>query len=381
MKLGAARGLVPGLKPGDLVAVVAALAESDDPKVAETAQGTLQNLPPPILTGALAADLEPGVIDVLARASVGRDEVLLKLVAMPRVTADTLSHLAFVGSEALTEMIATNEARLLTDPVIIEKLYLNRRTRMSTADRLVELAFRNNVEVTGIPSFRELGEALQNELIPAAEEGPNPDDLFFLEIDALGAEIDQSLAAQAAGEDLFEDFDDDVPPDGEAPAEAPHEAMPAAAEKKAKGKKVKDETGPLHARIKDMSISQKIRMATIGPGAARALMLRETNKLVATAAIRSPMIQMQDVERISKMRTVHQEVLRVISTKGEWTENHTVKYNIVANPRAPMAQATRFIAHLRDDELKRLEKNRDVSAPIRTLIKQQLQRKAKKPGH
>jgi hypothetical protein len=129
-----------------------------------------------------------------------------------------------------------------------------------------------------------------------------------------------------------------------------------------------------------MNISEKIRMATIGPGAARALFLRDTNKLVAAAAIRSPMIQEQDVERISRMRTVHDEVLRIIASKGEWVENHTIKFNLVANPRTPLAQASRFVSHLRDDELKRLEKSRDVSAPIRALARQLLQRKARKPG-
>ena len=48
----------------------------------------------------------------------------------------------------------------------------------------------------------------------------------------------------------------------------------------------------------------------------------------AAAAIRSPMVQEQDVERISRMRTVHDEVLRIIAGKGDWIENHTIKFNI-----------------------------------------------------
>lgn len=380
MKLGAARGIVPGLKPSDLVAVVAALAESDDPKIAETAQNTLKNLPPPVLSGALAADLEPGVIDALARANPGRDDMLDKLVAMPRTTSETLSHLAFVGSEHLTEIIATNEARLLEEPTIIEKLYRNRNTRMSTADRLIELAFRNNVEVKGIPSFKELGEALQNELIPAADAEPSPNDLFFQEVAAMAEEL--ASVVPDADRALLEDFDEEeAPPDDESAAGEPLTPMLSMLDKAKKAaSEKKEKTGPLHARINEMSISEKIRMATIGNGSARALLLRDTNKLVASAAIRSPMIQEQDVERISKMRTVHQDVLRIISTKGDWTENHVVKYNLVANPRSPIAQASRFITHLRDDELKRLEKNRDVSAPMRALIKQQLQRKKRGSG-
>jgi hypothetical protein len=367
--LGAAKGVLPGVKPGDVLAAVAALSEHSNPEIGSAAAATLRNFPAKILEGILASDLEPGPIDVFARAMVGQDDILERLVQMPRVAVETLARLAATGSERLTELIATNEARALAEPVIIEKLYLNPNTRMSTSNRLVDLALRNNVEVKGIP-FREIGDALQEELIPEAEEGLSPADEIFLEVNAMAASIDEALAADGG---LLEDLEElAVAEDGATLAAAP----PVDPKKKKK----KEETGPLHARIGDMSISEKIRMATIGPGAARAMLLKDTNKLVASAAIRSPMIQEQDVERIARMRTVHDEVLRIIATKGEWTENHAIKYNLVANPRTPLAHASRFIAHLREDELKRLEKSRDVSAPVRGLARQMLQRKAKKAG-
>lgn len=384
MRMGAARGLVPGLKPGDLVAVVAALSESEDQGIASTALNTLKTLPPPVLSGALTADLEPGPLDIFARVNGGKDEILSKLAVMPRVTNETLCHLAATGSEALTELLATNEARLLTAPEVIEKLYFNKNTRMSTADRLIELAYRNGVEVQGIPAFKELGEVLQNELIPAPDDEPSPDDLVFREADGVGHELDEH--ARQKGDDYLEDFehpDDEASQveDGSAAAALLAAADASKIEKKKAIEKKKEETGALHSRIAEMTISQKIRMATIGPGAARALLLRDTNKLVAGAAIRSPMVQEQDVERISKMRTVHEEVLRTIATKGEWVENHTIKFNLVANPRTPISYSSKFLNHLRDDELKRLEKNRDVTAPVRALAKQHLQRKAKKAGN
>jgi len=291
---------------------------------------------------------------------------------MPRVTTETLCHLALHGSERITEVIATNEARALAEPVIIEKLYFNMKARTSTTNRLVELAIRNNVELKNIPT-KEVAEALQDELIPEPDPGgePDPGDLLFLEIGEVAQEVDEATAQDGG---LLEDLEE--------PTEDAAELLPPkiSAEELAKKKKKKDESAPLHSRIAEMNISEKIRMATIGPGAARALFLRDTNKLVAAAAIRSPMIQEQDVERISRMRTVHDEVLRIIASKGEWVENHTIKFNLVANPRTPIAQASRFVSHLRDDELKRLEKSRDVSAPIRALARQILQRKARKPG-
>ncbi|MCS6899133.1 MAG: hypothetical protein RMJ98_13120 [Myxococcales bacterium] len=372
--LAAARGTILGAKPGEILAVVAALSEHASQEIAAQAQATLANFPAKVLEGALASDLEPGVIDLFARVNAGKDDILERLVAMPRVTTETLCHLALTGSERLTEVIATNEARALKEPVIIEKLYFNMNARTSTINRLVELAIRNKIELKGIPT-KEVVEALQEELIPEPElgGGPDPGDLLFQEVGKVAQEVDEATARDGGLLEDLEDFSEEGENSGVSP---PRISLEEAARKKKK----KDETKPLHSRIAEMTISEKIRMATIGPGAARALLLRDTNKLVAAAAIRSPMIQEQDVERISRMRTVHEEVLRIIASKGEWVENHAIKYNLVANPRTPLAQATRFVTHLRDDELKRLEKSRDVSAPIRTLARQMLQRKARKPG-
>jgi len=45
-----------------------------------------------------------------------------------------------------------NEELLLKNAVIIEKLYMNKRPHVH-ADRLIELAVRNKLELTGIPRF------------------------------------------------------------------------------------------------------------------------------------------------------------------------------------------------------------------------------------
>jgi hypothetical protein len=371
LKLGAARGVLPGFKPGDILTVVAALSEDASPEIAAQARSTLASFPAKILEGALASDLEPGVIDLFARLNAGHDDILEKLVLMPRISTETLGHLASSGSERITELIATNEARALAEPILIEKLYFNMKTRMSTSNRLVELAIRNGVELKKVP-IKELGEVLQDELIPAPDDEPSPGDLIFMEVGEVAQAVDDAVAEEGGLlEDLVEEGEVDAAPTALA-------APRLSALEEARKKKKQQETGPLHSRIAEMNMSEKIRMATIGPGAARALFLKDTNKLVAAAAIRSPMVQEQDVERISRMRTVHDEVLRIIASKGDWIENHTIKFNIVANPRTPIAQASRFVSHLRDDELKRLEKSREVSAPIRSLARQILQRKAKK---
>jgi len=84
-----------------------------------------------------------------------------------------------------------------------------------------------------------------------------------------------------------------------------------------------------------------------------------------------------EIERISKMRNVCEEVLRDIALSRNWTRSYTVKLNLCFNPRTPLAHALTFLQHLRDSDLKALLKSKDVRGDIQGAAKRQLSKKAK----
>jgi hypothetical protein len=343
----AAKGVAPGLKPGDALTVVVLLAESGDEAVATVARATLEKLPAPLLNGALGGDLPPGVLAVLAPRYAANVPVMEKIVAHPAVLPETIAAVAAVASEAVAELIATNEQRMLSFPEIIEKLYMNKATRMSTADRVLELAVRNKVELKGIPAYKEAAAAIGQELIVEASPEPTPDDVLFQETDALASEA----TVNASVEDTHR-LDEET------------------------GEEVIDEKFlPLHAKIASMTISQKIRKAMLGSASERLLLVRDANRLVAAAAIKSPMIQENEVVRISSSRNVSDDVLRIIALDREWTRSHQIKLNLVANPRTPFAFAAKLIVHLREHELKALAKSKNVTGAVSTAARQQLSRR------
>src|SRR5688572_17993328 len=100
-RLMAASGIIPGLKPGDVVTVVAALTLDADGGVAAKARETLLKLPPPILNGALSADLETPVITILADHYSHNAEVVAPLLRMPRIDEEALVILAERADEKL----------------------------------------------------------------------------------------------------------------------------------------------------------------------------------------------------------------------------------------------------------------------------------------
>lgn len=343
----AAKGIAPGLKPSDAMTVVVVLSKSDDAAVAAAATATLEKLPAPLLNGALGAGLHEAVLDAIAPFYATDLATMEKILAQPTIHPSTVATIAARASEAVAELVATNEERLLANPAIIEKLYMNKATRMSTADRVLELAVRNKIELHGIPAYREAAQAIVNELIQEPSEEPTPDDELFKETEEVAATIELDPAAEDAVE-----VDDETGDE-----------------------KLRDKFLPLFAQLDKMTISQKIRRAMLGTTSERALLVRDRNKLVSSAVVQSPMIQENEIVRITMSRQVGEDVLRLISQDKRWGSSHQIKLNLVQNPRCPLAFSSRLIAHLREHELKALAKSKNVSGAIAKACKQQLERK------
>jgi len=345
LKQMAAKGVIPGVRPEGIVAVLAILTRDADPGIAQEAASTLAKLPAPVMNGALATDLHPWVIDCVARSYIGDRDTLARLLTLPRVDVETVEDLARLGEEFVSELVAINEDRLLRHPSIIAALYMNKATRMSTADRIVELAARNGVTVSGIPAWREVVSAIQDELISEASDEPLPEDTLFFEQHAVA----EALAAESA-DDVFEE-----PAPGE--------------------EAVKERFKPLLARLQEMSVSQRVRRAMLGTKQERMLLVREQNKVVATAAARSPLMQEGDIAMIARNRNISDEVLRIIATSPIWLKSYHVTKNLVENSKTPVAIAAALITQLREADLKKLATDKNVSSAVQMAAKRHLQRR------
>lgn len=361
----AAKGLAPGLKPGETLAVICALSLGSDGH-SEVARKTLANLPLPLLNGALGGEIQSGVLDVLGPIYSKDANLSEKILHHPSILPDTVAAMAAVCTEFVSEIIATNEELLLKHPKIIEKLYLNKNTRMSTADRILELAVRNGVDCPGIPAFDQAKKAIEGELIAEPSEEESFDDTQFKDAQKKAKE-----AILAEGEDT-------------------HVLDPETGKEE-----VIEKARPLHAVWADLRPPSKIRLLTLGSmttrdeetkeetehsfdmKALRMLGVRDPNPLVAVAALKAPGMSDSEVVRIAGMRNVSEDVLREIANSKEWTRVYQVKMNLVANPRTPFGHSSKFILHLRDNDLKTISKSKDVPGAVQTAAKQQLSRKGK----
>ena len=348
LRAAAAKAVVPGLRPADLLVVVALLSEGTDP-ASEIARQTLAKLPGPILNGALSADLDPFVLHKLAPVYVDNAEVMERMLAQPRIALETVADAASRCSEHVAELIAVNEQRMLAHPPIIERLYMNKATRMSTADRIIEIAVRNKLDLKGIPAYKEVAIAIGQELIEEAQAEPTPYDILFRETLDEGAKV----AFNPAAEDTHV-IDDE----GE--------------------EKVSDKFLPLYARIAKMSISQKIRASMVGSAADRMILMRDGNRLVAVAAIRAHSCKSPRSFASARAASFPKKYCERSRSTRYWIKNYQVKLNLIQNPRTPFPMAARLVPYLRESELKAVAKSKNVAGNIAQAAKQQLDRKKNK---
>lgn len=342
-KTMAAKGLVP-VQGADLITLLVQLAADPAEAVRTAATATLAGLPEGVRRAACSAELHPLILDGLVE-HVRRDQPLLEDLAANRATSDeTVERIAKWADERTCERIATDQTRLLQHPTIIEALYKNRSTRMSTVDRLVELAARNGVVLAGVATFEAHVEAIKDQLIvdePLDE--PLPDDLDF----------------QVALE-----LDDDEEPIERDKVEGTEE--------------IKESHKPLMQKIQDMSTGQKIRLTLLGNAAARAILVRDPNKTVSMAAVGSPAMTDAEAARIAQSKQVSDDILRYIGNRRDWLGNYELKRNLMFNPKTPMGIAMKFLSHLRVTDLRALARSKNVGASLRTAANQRVQKKG--PG-
>lgn len=332
-RMMAARGMVP-VQGGDLVLLLVQLTADPDPGVSSSAGDTLNGLPETVLLPACEKDLHPAVFHEVARRFSTHEDVLARLAQNHAVADATIAAISAHCPERITEIISVNQQRLLGAPQIIEALYKNRNTRMSTADRLIELAARHGVELTGIPMFEELKKAIQGQLIPEAREAPLPSDDAF---------------SNALAEDADRDAVERDKVDGT--------------------EETKEEFVPLQTKLRDMNIGEKIRMALLGNAAARSILVRDPNRVVAMAAIASPAMGESEAKNAAQSREVSEDVLRYIGKKREWLRSYEIKRSLCNNPKTPLALSMTFLAHLRRNDLRALSRSRGIPGPLKQAAK------------
>lgn len=366
-RLAAARGLLP-LPQNDLLEVLVALANGEDVELKEAARETLQGEAAddfPIV--AKSDEIAPSVLTYLATLRNAKHEVHEAVVLNSRTPDQALAKLAEISANgSILELIAINQQRLVRAPEIIEAILRN-NARTSEAERRARETKREFFEKER--GARQIAEELRARGKNAAAEFfestelTTPDGELSIDdawiiaqhIEVDDADIDDSWLPAERYEELVSETFEEISANVQRVIES----------ERLEGGEVSAERISLIRRIMFMNTKARMKLAMKGDREARSILIRDSNKVVSSAVINNPRITDQEVESISAMRTVADEVLRLISMNRAWARSYTIIHNLAKNPRTPIPTVINILPRIRTKDLQHLSQNRNVSEAVR----------------
>ncbi len=195
-----------------------------------------------------------------------------------------------------------------------------------------------------------------------------------------------TLGAFLARPDVPADVRDFLAARGVASGDAPGDDLPlsiAAADGVSAVPAVPDEDAPVLPeeseekkstlqRLATMTVAEKVKAAMMGSREERAVLIRDPNKLVASAVLSSPKLTEAEVEAIAKMANVSDEVLRVIGHARKWSKSYVIVSSLAKNPKTPIAVSLNLVARLNERDVKAIALDRNIPEPLRLAARKMM---------
>ncbi len=313
-----AKGAAP-IPPHILVSAWCYMIDGGFSDLAETAKETLLKYPEKMLLPVLEGELPSWVLLVLGR--IWKDnENLLQIILLNAAAPDELFlEVAPTCSEKLTILISNNQERIIEVPQLVLALESNPKNLKSNTDKL-----RHFLRLSGIG-------------IPGDADGA-PIELM--------AENEAELERQFL-ENLGEDQEDKLLSFGLS----------------------EEQRKSLQAYIQGMGIGAKVKLAFKGNKEARQILIRDPNKLVALGVLKSPKLTDSEIALYCGIKSLGEDVVRVISNNSTWTKNYPVKLSLCFHPKSPLQQSMSFIKFLNMRDLIKVSKDKNIPAPLTKAAK------------
>jgi hypothetical protein len=329
-KLLAAQGRVP-MAPAVLVTVLTFFLDDTDPEVSQAARKTMLEIPDVVLEGTLREPAHPKTLEFFARERINSEPIVETILLNPNTSDETFLWVADKVPEHLTTIIINNQVRLLRLPTIGEAVKRNPNALKSSVDTMV--------------SFLRMKGILL--------EGVSPE--------LTGEEI-AAILEQPATFEPMEAGTGESPPSEEFPSELLDE------EEEEEITEAKKQS--LFQALQTMTVGAKIKLALLGNKEARSMLIKDSNKIVATSVVKSPKITDGEVVTIANMRTIYDEIIRIIAITPAWTRHYSVQFALANNPKTPFPIALKYARALNLSDLDKLAKNKNVSPQLQKVAKE-----------
>jgi hypothetical protein len=128
----------------------------------------------------------------------------------------------------------------------------------------------------------------------------------------------------------------------------------------------------VQTKISRMSFTERLKAATKGNSEMRAILVRDTNKMIAAAVMSSPKLTEREIESFSRMGSVSEDILRIIAHNRKWMKSYKITLGIVKNPKTPVAISMNLLQRIQQKDLTQMSIDRNIPEPLRIAAKKKV---------
>ncbi len=328
------------LPPEQILALFPVVYQKGDAGIQEAISRSLAGIPADVLSDFLVHTTDTDAISFYFKILLNgvvehRDRFYLDILRNPACTSEILEELAALSSDTVINYLLNNHALLQSNPMVFQALSQNAALSPAQSRRLSE--------------YLKFGLVGDKSTAPAAEvsEESSGTASGTEVVEGVEAEELSSVPLTPAVLDLVSEEAPDV-------LNAPSEI------------EIEDDMDlNTYQRLLKMNVSQKIKRALMGNKEERAILIRDSNRVVALSVMESPKLTEQEAETISAMRNVHRDVLRKVATNRVFVKKYKVVLNLVRNPKVPQDISLGLLHRLTDRDLQLINRDRSLSEFVR----------------
>jgi hypothetical protein len=125
-------------------------------------------------------------------------------------------------------------------------------------------------------------------------------------------------------------------------------------------------------KLQKMTFPQRLKAAVKGSKEIRMILVRDTNRMIAAAAMSSPKMTDQDVEAIAGMGAVSEDVLRFIARKRNWMKSYKIVLRLCKNAKTPVAISMNLLQRIQQKDLVSMSTDRNIPEPLRIAARKKI---------
>ncbi len=377
-RMAAAKGLLP-VAPAVQLAMFYVLLGDQDARVVKAAEASFAQMPENTVVTALNQKSHPKVLEYLVETRLEERSMMERVLEIRACNDRTVRRIARHADELLCETMSRNQERLLLTPEVFLDLRGNPNCAVAWVEKM-EGFLRMQGALPDEPSeppppepqapeaepvvasaLAEVEAALSGQVSPSKYADPRlGEELELFDLDFLGDDValgDPDIDPMLAGFKL--DFEDEAQEFSWDLLQESEDAQPADAEKHRSMEQI----------ISSLSVGQKIKLAYLGNAEARRILIRERNKMVSGAVVKSGRMNEREVENAAGNRNLDTEVIREMSRNRDYMRKYSVKRALANNPKTPVSVATGLLKFMQFKDLKDLSTNKNISSVIQTQAK------------